>query len=101
MNDALDQSSTDSLQKELELEAQMKAIAAELEQLRAANRDVALADVREKIKRYKITRTELAASFPVLRQPRTSAAQPTLNADGTPRKKRGRKPKSQMVTDAE
>lgn len=99
MNDALDQSSTDSLQKELELEAQMKAIATELEQLRAANRDVALADVREKIKRYKLTRTELASSFPVLRQPRS--AQPTLNADGTVRKKRGRKPKSQMVTDTE
>lgn len=101
MDNAQDQSAADSLQKELELEAQMKALAAELEQLRAANRDAALADVRDKIKRYKITRTELATSFPVLRQPRTSAAQPTLNADGSVRKKRGRKPKSQMVTDAE
>ena len=99
MDNAQDTSTADSLQKELALEAQMQAIAAELEQLRAANRTAVLADVREKIKRYKLTRTELASSFPVLRQPRV--AEPAQNADGTPRKKRGPKPKSQVVTDAE
>lgn len=90
----------DSLRKEHELEAQMAALAAELDKLRAANRDAALADVRAKIKRYSITRTELAASFPVLRRPRSST-EPALNKDGTVRKKRGRKPKSQVVDNAE
>ena len=99
MDNAQDTSADDSLQKELALEAQMQAIAAELEQLRAVNRDAAVEDVKGKIKRYKITRTELATAFPVLRQPR--APQPATNADGTQPKKRGRKPKSQTVTDAE
>lgn len=84
----------DSLRKEQELEAQMQALQAQLAEIRAANRDAAIADVKAKIKRYAITRTEVAAAFPVLRKPRASAA-PTLNADGTVRKKRGRKPKQQ------
>ncbi|PTE14439.1 H-NS histone family protein [Phaeovulum veldkampii] len=84
----------DSLRKEQELEAQMQALKNELAAVRAANRDAAVADVKAKIKRYAITRTELASSFPVLRKPRSSA-EPTLNADGSVRKKRGRKPKQQ------
>lgn len=84
----------DSLRKEQELEAQMQALKDELAAVRAANRDAAVADVKAKIKRYAITRTELASSFPVLRKPRSSA-EPTLNADGSVRKKRGRKPKQQ------
>lgn len=84
----------DSLRKEQELEAQMQALKDELAAVRAANRNAAVADVKAKIKRYAITRTELASSFPVLRKPRSSA-EPTLNADGSVRKKRGRKPKQQ------
>lgn len=82
----------DSLRKEQDLEAQMQALRQQLEAVRAANRDAAVADVKAKIKRYAITRTELASSFPVLRKPRSSA-DPALNADGSVRKKRGRKPK--------
>ena len=84
----------DSLRKEQELEAQMQALQEQLDAVRAANREAVVADVKAKIKRYAITRTELATAFPVLRKPRTSA-EPTLNADGTVRKKRGRKPKQQ------
>lgn len=101
MDNAQDDSATDSLDKELAIEEQIRVLAAELDQLRAVNRDTALADVREKIKRYKITRTELASSFPVLRQPSVSASPTKLNADGSIPKKRGRKPKSETVTEVE
>jgi hypothetical protein len=101
MDNAQDNSTDDSLDKELALEAQMRAIAAELEQLRSVNREAALSDVRTKIKRYKITRTELASSFPVLRKSSVSSAPPKLNADGSVPKKRGRKLKSQTVTEVE
>ncbi len=99
MDNAQDHSTNNSLEKELALEAQMRALAAELDQLRATNRDTALADVREQIKRYKLTRTELASSFPVLRK--SKSTKPKLNADGSVPKKRGRKLKSQTVTEVE
>ncbi|NRP25219.1 hypothetical protein XMM379_001913 [Aliiroseovarius sp. xm-m-379] len=90
----------DSLRKEQELEAQMQALKDELAAVRAANRDAVVADVKAKIKRYAITRTELATAFPVLRKPRASTRS-KVNADGTIPKKRGRKPKQQTQDSAE
>ena len=58
------------------------------------------ADVKAKIKKYSITRTELATAFPVLRKTKDTPVELVLNADGTIRKKRGRKPKQQMQLDA-
>lgn len=84
----------DSFHKEQELEAQMQALQEELDAVRAANRDAAVADVKAKIKRYAITRTELVTAFPVLRKASTGTRS-KLNADGSAPKKRGRKPKQQ------
>ncbi|MFN3294230.1 MAG: hypothetical protein ACK4S2_13620 [Gemmobacter sp.] len=79
---------------EEELEAQLREIQARLEAVRAANREAVLADVKAKIRKYAITRSELASVLPAA--PRASAAAPILNADGTPRKKRGRKSKAEI-----
>lgn len=80
---------------EEELEAELLEVKAKLDAVRAANREAVLADVKAKIKKYSITRTELATAFPVLRRSSTTSSEPVLNADGTVRKKRGRKPKQQ------
>lgn len=85
----------DSLRKEQELEAQMQVIKDKLTTIRAANRDAVVADVKAKIKRYAITRTELVTAFPVLRKASTGARS-KLKADGTASKRRGRKPKQQL-----
>lgn len=84
----------DKLRKEQELEAQMAALQQELATVRAANRTAMVADVKEKIKRYGITRTELASAFPVLRRSKKST-EPKLNADGSVRKKRARRSKQE------
>lgn len=78
----------DKLQKEVELETQMLALQKQLADLRAANRADVVADVKAKIKRYAITKTELATAFPVLRRSKADLA-------ATTPKKRGRKPKVQ------
>lgn len=80
---------------EEELEAQLREVQAKLDAVRAANREVVLAEVKDKIKKYGLTRTELATAFPVLRKPRNST-EPELNADGTVRKKRGRRSKAEI-----
>lgn len=90
----------DSLRKEQELEAQMQALKEQLAEIRAANRDAAIADVKAKIKRYAITRTELATAFPVLRR-----SSNTIQDEGTgtvqTKKRRGRprKAKTENVTE--
>lgn len=81
--------------EEDKLEAQLKEVQEQLKAVRAANRDAAVADVKEKIKRYGITRTELASAFPVLRKPSSTRKSSKLNADGTAPKRRGRKPKAE------
>lgn len=85
---------------EEELEAELLEVKAKLDAVRAANREAVLADVKAKIKKYSITRTELATAFPVLRKTKDTTVELVLNADGTIRKKRGRKPKQQMQLDA-
>lgn len=80
---------------EEELEAQLREVQAKLEAVRAANREAVLTEVKDKIRKYGLTRTELATAFPVLRKPRTGSA-PALNADGTARKKRGRRSKAEI-----
>lgn len=80
---------------EEQLEAQLREVQEKLNAVRAANRDAVLTEVKDKIKKYGLTRTELASAFPVLRKPGTSAA-PELNADGTVRKKRGRRSKAEI-----
>lgn len=79
---------------EEELETQLREIQARLQAVRAANREAVLADVKAKIRKYAITRTELASVLPA--SPRAPVAAPVLNADGTPRKKRGRKSKAEI-----
>lgn len=79
----------DKLQKEVELETQMLALQKQLADLRAANRADVVADVKAKIKRYAISKTELAAAFPVLRRSKADLAAATTT-------KRTRKPKVQV-----
>jgi len=81
-------------QTEDELEAQLREVQAKLDLVRAANREAAIAEVKDKIRKYSITRTELAAAFPVLRRS-SSSTEPALNKDGSVRKRRGRRPKQQ------
>lgn len=83
------------MNEEDKLEAQLKEVQAKLDAVRAANREAVLTDVKAKIKKYGITRTELASAFPVLRRSSASSSEPVLNADGTVRKRRGRKPKAE------
>ncbi len=85
---------------EEELEAELLDVKAKLDAVRAANREAVIADVKAKVKKYGITRTELASAFPMLRRSSKSSRKPALNADGTERKKRGRKPKQAEQTDA-
>lgn len=84
---------------EEELETELLEVQSKLDALRAANRTAVLADVKVKIKKYNITRTELATAFPVLRRSSAASNEPMLNANGTVRKKRGRKPKQQEQLD--
>lgn len=90
----------DSLRKEQELEAQMQALQEQLDAVRAANRDAAVADVKAKIKRYAITRTELATAFPVLRRSSNTVLDASGGAVQT-KKRRGRprKVKTENVTE--
>lgn len=83
------------MNEEDQLEAQLKEVQTKLEAVRAANREAALADVKAKIKKYGITRTEVASAFPVLRRASSPRKSPKLNADGTVPKRRGRKPKAE------
>lgn len=85
---------------EEELEAELLDVKAKLDAVRAANREAVIADVKAKVKKYGITRTELASAFPMLRRSSKSSSKTKLNADGTERKKRGRKPKRTEQTDA-
>lgn len=80
---------------EEQLEAQLREVQEKLNAVRAANREAVLTEVKDKIRKYGLTRTELASAFPVLRKPRASTA-PELNADGTVRKKRGRRSKAEI-----
>lgn len=86
----------DKLRKEQELEEQMAALQQELATVRAENRTVVVADVKAKIKRYGITRSELASAFTVRRRS-SKSTEPKLNADGSVRKKRGRRTKQQIA----
>lgn len=85
---------------EEELEAELLDVKAKLDAVRAANREAVVADVKAKVKKYGITRTELASAFPMLRRSSKSSNEVYLNDDGTVRKKRGRKPKRTEQTDA-
>lgn len=74
---------------EEELEAELLEVKAKLDAVRAANREAVLADVKAKIKKYSITRTELATAFPVLRRPSKTIREETAGAS-TIKKRRGR-----------
>lgn len=84
-------------EKEAELEAkraaalqELAALDAELEAVRTESRAQVLAEVQANVRKYKISRTELAAYFPQKRAPKS-----TTNATTTS-KRRGR-PKKMMV----
>jgi hypothetical protein len=82
--------------KEAELEAQvaaaqvaLAAAQAQLEAERTASRATVLAEVRANVRKYKITRTELASSFPLLRKSKSAPAasvSKTGKTRGRPRK---------------
>lgn len=86
---------------EQELEAAYAEARRKLKEYRDANRSAVLADVRLKIVKYGITKQEVADAHDeeeeasATRKPRTSHA-PALNADGTVRKKRGRRSKAEI-----
>ena len=80
--------------REEELEAKRKAalealaeLDAEIEAMRAESRAQALAEVQANVRKYKITRTELAPYFPLLRKSKAAA---TVATDGALGKRRGR-----------
>jgi hypothetical protein len=80
--------------REEELEARRKAalealaeLDAEIEAMRAESRAQALAEVQANVRKYKITRTELAPYFPQIRKSKSTVA---LATDGTQSKRRGR-----------
>lgn len=86
---------TDKTEAELEAEiaaanAAASAAQAALDELRKANRVTVLAEVGAQIRKYKITRTELAAYFPQLRKTKSASA----TADNTQAKRRGRPKKA-------
>lgn len=81
---------------EEQLETQLREVQEKLNAVRAANRDAVLIEVKDKIKKYALTRTELASAFPVLRKPRTSSAK-SANANGSVPKKRGRRSKAEIA----
>jgi len=86
---------TDKTEAELEAEiaaanAAASTAQAALDELRKANRKTVLAEVGAQIRKYKITRTELAAYFPQLRKPKSASAA----ADSTQAKRRGRPKKA-------
>ena len=81
-------------EKEEELEAKRKAaleavaeLDAEIAAIRKESRATVLAEVRANIRKYKITRTELAPYFPLLRKSKSAA---TVATDSAPGKRRGR-----------
>ena len=83
--------------KEAALEAKKQAalqtlrdVEAELEAVRAESRVRVLAEVQAKVRKYKITRTELAPFFPQIRQPKSAP----VATDGTQPKRRGRPKKA-------
>lgn len=82
---------------EAELEAEIAAAnaaastaQAALDELRKANRKTVLVEIGTQIRKYKITRTELATYFPQLRKPKSASA----TADSTQAKRRGRPKKA-------
>lgn len=69
----------------------LKEVEAELDAVRTESRVKVLAEVQASVRKYKITRTELAPFFPQIRTPKTAS----VAVDGTQPKKRGRPRKVQ------